>query len=87
VSGQPDDDELTPEEANYAALTEIEHKAIQALQRLAKRWPQTLKLVSMGGGLHVIRNGDPRFGESSGVDRGKAVIDSIIGIPNDGGDW
>jgi hypothetical protein len=75
------------EDANYAALSDGERKAIAALQRLAKRWPQTLKLVSMDGGLHVIRNGDERYGTRFGTDRQESVIASIYGIPNDGGAW
>jgi hypothetical protein len=75
------------EDDNYAALTDEERKAIASLQRLAKRWPQSLKLVSMGGGLHVIRVGDPRFDGQYPGQRAEAVIASIDGIPNDGGDW
>jgi hypothetical protein len=61
--------------------------AIEALQRLAKRWPQTLTLVSMDGALHVIHTGDERYGLSFGPDRQQAIIADIDGIPNDGGAW
>jgi hypothetical protein len=71
---------------NDAALSDAERKAIMALHRLAKRWPRTLTLVSMGGNLHVIRTGDPRFG-LDGWERTESVIQTITGIPNDGGDW
>lgn len=61
-------------------------RAIRALHRLAKRWPPTLKLVSMGGGLHVIHGADERFHDGRATVRGEAVLDSFQ-ISNDGGDW
>lgn len=75
------------DEANDAALSDTERKAIMALHRLAKRWPETLTLVSMDGGLHVIRTGDPRFASDDRVERGDAVIQTVTSIPNDGGGW
>jgi len=74
-------------EANNAALTDAERKAITSLQQLAKHWPRTLTLVSMEGNLHVIRTGDERFGLPFGPDRQQAIIADIDGIPNDGGAW
>jgi hypothetical protein len=76
-------------EANEAALSDVERKAIASLERLAKRWPRSLKLVSMDGSLAVIRNGDPRFDSEQrvGVERQACVIAHIDGIPNDGGAW
>jgi hypothetical protein len=71
------DDELTPDEV----------RAIQALERLSKRWPRSLTLMSMGGGLCVKHTGDPRFDEAFSVDRAGCVLYSFVGIPNDGGDW
>lgn len=68
-------------------LTGPERNAIAALQRLAKRWPRSLKLVSMDGALAVIRNGDPRYGASGGVERQECIIAHVDGIPNDGGAW
>jgi hypothetical protein len=72
-------DDLTPEEA----------KAIRALQRLARSWPRSLTLISMGGGLHVMHTGDPRFDgdKNSSAERGEVVLETIQGIPSDGGDW
>lgn len=71
-------DDLTPEE----------EAAIRALQRLAKKWPQTLWLYSASGRLQVMRcdeHGDhAQVGE--GVDPDYRVA-TIYGIPNDGGDW
>lgn len=61
--------------------------AIRALRALARRWPATLTLISVDGGLHVIRTGDPRYGHEHGSVRAEAVIETIEGIPNDGGGW
>jgi hypothetical protein len=75
------------EGANGNELTVDEVKAIRSLHRLAKRWPQTLKLVSMGGSLYVIHTADERFNDPFALVRGEAILDTIFGIPNDGGDW
>lgn len=75
-----------PEDARNE-LTADEAKAIRSLHRLSRKWPQTLTLMSMGGGLCVVHSGDERLGMFSNVDRAEAVLDSFIGIPNDGGDW
>lgn len=69
-------DSLTPDEVN----------AIRSLHRLAKRWPRTLTLASLGGSLVVLHTGDPRWGESLPHDRAEAILDDFNGIPNDGGD-
>lgn len=74
-------------DANQAALTDDERKAIGSLRRLARRWPQTLELFSASGTLCVVRAGDPRMDHTYPGDRTLAVIDTIDGIPNDGGDW
>lgn len=70
-------DELTPDEA----------RAIASLERLAKRWPQTLTLMSMGGSLCVKHTGDPRTDARTSLGRADVVLANIDGIPNDGGDW
>ncbi|WP_251151355.1 hypothetical protein [Cellulosimicrobium sp. Marseille-Q4280] len=68
-------------------LTADERRAIASLQRLARRWPRTLTLASMGGDLAVVRTGDPRFlGEDSAA-RQEAIVADVRGIPNTGGDW
>jgi hypothetical protein len=73
---------------NGDAVTEEEAKAIRALQRLARRWPRTLTLASMGGTLVVFHGADPRWDESRGTNRAEAILfDDFGGIPNDGGDW
>jgi len=80
------DEPLIAENGNEITLEE--YRAITALHRLARRWPQTLKLVSMSGALHVIHTDDQRFHDpDSPSRRGETVLDSISGIPNDGGDW
>jgi hypothetical protein len=72
-----------------AALSGPELRAIGELQRLARRWPHSLTLVSMDGNLHVIRTGDPRYHSEGrdGAQRQESVIADIDGIPNDGGAW
>ena len=62
-------------------LAADERRAIASLQRLAKRWPQTLMLFSWSGMLCVMPNGFDREDDPDG-----AVIATIQGIPNDGGD-
>jgi len=64
-----------------ADLSPEEQAAIRALERLAKRWPPSLKLFSWSGTLCVIR------ADASLLDNPDAqVITTIEGIPNDGGD-
>lgn len=73
---------------NGDPLTEDEAKAIRALHLLAKRWPRTLTLASMGGSLVVFHTGDERWGEPRDIERQEAVLAADFGgIPNDGGDW
>ena len=67
-------------------LAEEERKAIASLKRLAARWPRTLTLMSMSGTLVVVRSDDGRL-NAEGPVRGESVIDTVHGIPNDGGDW
>jgi len=70
-------------------LTLAEQKAIQALKRLAKKWPKSLWLFSASGTLNVMRSG-PK-GEQvhtsghGGIDPDYSV--TTVNIPNDGGDW
>lgn len=65
-------------------LTEQEAKAVRSLERLASRWPQSLKLFSAAGSLVVLDAeqtslADERLSEDD-------VLATINGIPNDGGD-
>jgi hypothetical protein len=63
-------------------LTDEERRAIASLERLAKRWPQSLMLFSWSGTLCVMRNESPL----DSADPNDLVITTIEGIPNDGGD-
>lgn len=73
-------------------LTKEEERAIKALERLAKRWPETLWLYSASGTLTVMRmgpNGNHAVvggREGAGIDP-DYVVTTIEGISNDGGDW
>ena len=62
-------------------LTKEEEKAIRSLERVAKKWPKSLKLFSQSGTLPVIKQ-HPEHPED---DHGR-VVDGISGIENDGGD-
>jgi hypothetical protein len=64
-----------------ASLSDEERRAIAALERLAKRWPRSLKLFSWSGTLCVMRADDSLLDDPSA-----AIITTIEGIPNDGGD-
>ena len=58
-------------------ITDEEAKVIRSLKRLAKRWPQTLKLFSWSGSLKVTKL------NNNGI---LSVVVDIEDIPNDGGD-
>lgn len=66
-----------------------EEQAVSALKRLAKRWPKSLWLWSASGSLHVMKCGEDRnrIETPTGGYSSRAIIESIEGIPNDGGDW
>lgn len=72
---------------NDQPLTDEEAKAIQSLRRLAKRWPQSLKLLSAAGSLIIIHT-DQEYDERHGCEflPQDAPLAHIYGIPNDGGD-
>jgi hypothetical protein len=57
-------------------LTDAESKAIKSLERLSKKWPDTLILFSWSGALEIIKRQDEKFYR----------ITHISGIPNEGGD-
>jgi hypothetical protein len=68
--------------------TKDEQRAIDALHRLAKRWPKTLWLYSASGDLCVMRLGEDGLRVfAEGVFDPDYLVDTIAGIPNDGGDW
>ena len=85
----PEPDERADEETEDAGrpATEEELAAIASLKRLAKRWPRSLTLASMGGSLVVYHTDDERMSAGIAETRAQAVLDQITGIPNDGGDW
>ena len=71
-----------------ASTGKEEKRAIDALMRLAKRWPKSLWLYSASGALNVMRVGER--GEHvvlpcGGVDPAYSL--ARVAIPNDGGDW
>lgn len=68
-------------------MTPEEEAAVRSLQRLAKKWPKTLTLASMGGSLVVVHTDDERFDYGGSLERQDAVLADISGIPNTGGDW
>jgi hypothetical protein len=69
-------------------LDDRELAAIGSLQRLAKRWPRSLTLASMGGSLVVVRTNDARFTDGGAApERSAAAVAYVEGIPNTGGDW
>jgi len=59
-------------------LAPEEDRAIKSLKRLAKAWPQSLKLFSWSGALVVM--------DADIEPCNEAVLAGIYGIPNDGGD-
>jgi hypothetical protein len=62
-------------------LTDEEEKAIRALKRLGKKWPQSLLIFgSAGSGLSI------RKPDENGSCGHQTEVASIDGFPNDGGD-
>ncbi len=69
-------------------MTVDEKKAVDALRRLAKKWPDTLWIFADGNSLHVTRcgkDGERVMLPTEGVD--PDMIVESINIPNDGGDF
>ena len=69
--------------------TEKEDKAIASLQRAANKMPKSLWLFSASGDLKVMKklpNGKRAMTSNGDVDQ-EYIVDEIIGIENDGGDW
>ena len=69
--------------------TKEESNIISSLRRIAKKWPETTWLFSASGTLCVMRcgeKGEQVTTSSGGIDQ-NYVLDTISGIPNDGGDW
>jgi len=74
-------------------LNKDEVRAIKALKRLAKIWPQSLSLLSMCSDLCVMKTDLCHVwpvGTSNNAKEGvnpDAQVCKIEGIPNDGGGW
>ncbi len=68
-------------ESNMEMLTKEEEKAIRSLDRVAKKWPRSLKLFSQSGTLLVIKIHPDHPEDEQG-----RVVCGISGIENDGGD-
>ena len=69
-------------------LSADEIKAIKALQRIAKTWPESLWLFSASGSLNVMKkdeHGQHAEAPGGGVDQQYSVAN--VKIENDGGDW
>ena len=75
----------------YFDLTDEEKKAIRALKRAAKIWPDSLWLYSGGGTLSLMRCGEDGMHVhlegpfQGGIDPDYEI--TTINIDNDGGDW
>lgn len=69
----------------YDMLTDEEDKAIQSLERLAKKFPKTLSLFSWNGALCVCK-AHPDDENDDDYEYSMRVITAIPGIENDGGD-
>lgn len=73
-------------------LTKEEELAINALKRVARKWPKSLWLFSGSGSLCVMKYKENssramvRRGGSDSVDP-DYIVDVINNIDNDGGDW
>lgn len=71
--------------------TARERAVILALQELARDWPSSLMLVSMDGGLQVVREDAYHAGFSASLGsaghQDSCVLANIDGIGADGGGW
>lgn len=61
----------------YVEITKEELSAIRSLERLARKWPDSLRLFSWAGSLQITKE------DSDGR---QATVQGIRGIENDGGD-
>lgn len=71
-------------------LTAEELAVVRSFLRLAKRWPRSLTLASMGGTLVIVHTDDPVWqGRDGQSERAEAILASVGAdmIPNTGGDW
>lgn len=69
-------------------LSKEEKRAINALERIAKKWPKSLWLYSGSGSLCVMKKAEGNnraMNENGGVCQEHII--TTIKIENDGGDW
>ena len=73
--------------------TKEEKAAINALNKLSKKWPKTLWVFADGYGLRIMKCNDEGervmypFGGGKGGGVNPDYMVESIDIPNDGGDW
>lgn len=69
--------------------TTEEARAIASLQRLSRRWPDSLYLASMAGCLHVMRKGEDggHAMQPDGYSLAPSYSLATIPIDSTGGDW
>lgn len=67
-------------------VTAKEQRAIDALQKVADKWPNTLKLFSAAGTLLVLSADENFAGPGNEALAQDAPLATIYGISNDGGD-
>ena len=68
-----------------AELSDTERLAIDGLQRLARRWPPSLTLLSTEGSLEVIHTADYHgYYDLTDDQREELVLATVHGIPSDG---
>jgi len=72
---------------NEDESTTEELAAIRRLERLARKWPETLMLLSMSGELTVIHTSDRSKAAESFAGDSEILSIPISGITNDGGGW
>lgn len=68
-------------------LSQREASAIAEIQKLARRWPESLYLASMGGTLHVMRKNEDGEHAMEGDQLDQDYIVDTVRIENTGGDW
>jgi hypothetical protein len=81
------EDTRKEDESAEDEFTTEELAAIRSLKRLAHKWPKTLMLLSLEGGLYVIHTAD-QGAIATSIDGAPDVPRvQIDGITNDGGAW
>lgn len=81
TSGPPCQEISTPSRE----VTDEERRAVESLEHLAARWPESLTLLAMEGTLVVVLSEDYAAGPVHRPDG--AIVRTVRGIPCDGGGW